>query len=175
MRARTTKHPLDNIYLTWTDQACPHRWVYVQKWKQIEFRLASYHILDCHMSSLLPFTCVAWIIWSKYQAWPYLPPRLGFWPKWRSILAWPWSGVPKIWRRTTFVLIRARGRSGVVRGVVIGRCLLFLLVHNAMLYIEAEQPKLLVQLLLRARPWPTVNTEQTRLWQGHFPFLSICK
>jgi hypothetical protein len=27
-------------------------------------------------------------------------------------------------------------------------CLLFLLVHSAMLYVEAEQPKLLVQLLL---------------------------
>jgi hypothetical protein len=68
MRAITAKHPLNNIYLTWTDQAYPHRWVYVQKWKQTEFIPASYHILDCHMSSLLPFTCVAWIIWSQNQA-----------------------------------------------------------------------------------------------------------
>jgi hypothetical protein len=31
---------------------------------------------------------------------------------------------------------------------VIGRRLLFLLVHSAVLYVEAEQPKLLVKLLL---------------------------
>jgi hypothetical protein len=36
----------------------------------------------------------------------------------------------------------------MVRRVVIGWCLLFLLIHNTMLYMEAEQPKLLVQLLL---------------------------
>jgi hypothetical protein len=33
---------------------------------------------------------------------------------------------------------------------MIGRLLLFLLVHDAMLYVEAEHPKPLVQLLLRA-------------------------
>jgi hypothetical protein len=32
----------------------------------------------------------------------------------------------------------------VVHVIVIGWRLLFLLVHNAMLYVEAEQPKLLV-------------------------------
>jgi hypothetical protein len=71
----------------------------------------------------------------------YLPPIWGFRPKWRSIPARPWSGIPKIWRRSTFVLIWARGCPGVVCGVMIGRLLLFPLVHDTMLDIEAKQPK----------------------------------
>jgi hypothetical protein len=38
----------------------------------------------------------------------------------------------------------------MVHGVVVGWHLLFLLVLNALMYVEAKQPKLLVQLLLRA-------------------------
>jgi hypothetical protein len=61
----------------------------------------------------------------------------------------------------------------MVYGVVVGWRLLFLLVHDALLYVETKQPKLLVQLLLQARPWSPVNTEQTGLQQGNFPFFSI--
>jgi hypothetical protein len=35
------------------------------------------------------------------------------------------------------------------------------------LNIETKQPKLIVQLLLRAWPWPHVNAEQVRLRQGY--------
>jgi hypothetical protein len=63
----------------------------------------------------------------------------------------------------------------MVRGEVIGRLLLFLLDHHAVLDIETKQPKLIVQLLLRARPGLHVNAEQVRLRQGNFPFLSIYK
>ena len=38
-------------------------WIYVQKWKQIEFIPASHHVSNCHRSSLLLFTCAHWIIW----------------------------------------------------------------------------------------------------------------
>jgi hypothetical protein len=62
----------------------------------------------------------------------------------------------------------------VVLGVVVSWRLL-LLVHGALLCVEAEQPKLLIQLLLRARPWSLGNTEQTGLRQGNFPLISISK
>jgi hypothetical protein len=38
----------------------------------------------------------------------------------------------------------------MVHGVVVSWRLLFLLVLDTLLYVEAKQPKLLVQLLLRA-------------------------
>jgi hypothetical protein len=90
------------------------------------------------------------------------PPKLRLLPKWRSIPMRPRSGTSKVWKRSTFILIWARGRPGMVHGVIISGCLLLLLALVALLHVEAKQPKLLVQLLLQEWPRSPANTEQTR-------------